>query len=114
MKKVLLSLALFFTTVIVVSATINTSPAINYGTFGGDGTTAPKIELKADHTFHYVDNTKKNQPIDISGTWTSGDGKVQLQDVKERRVMKEFNIEREGKCLKARKGMAFYTLCNCN
>jgi hypothetical protein len=87
---------------------------IVFGTFGGDGITAPKIELNADYTFHYVDNTKASKPIDITGNWESYNNQIHLIDVNNKKVMDDMEITREGKCLKARKGMAFYTLCNCN
>ena len=90
------------------------SPEIVFGTFGGDGNTAPRIELNADNTFHYIDNTKPSNPIDITGTWESTNSEVHLIDVNNRKVMDDLQIERDGKCLKARKGLAFYTLCNCN
>ncbi len=87
--------------------------SVSYGKFGGDGYSAPQITLNEDHTFHYVDKTNKNAPIDISGKWKIVEEELYLLDVNNKKVMDEFEITREGKCLKARKGMAFYTLCNC-
>lgn len=90
----------------------NSDPEIRYGKFGGDGKTAPQIELKSDHTFHYLDLTKSSNPINISGTWEIKDQEVHLLNVTQKQVMKELEIIREGKCLKARKQFAFYTLCH--
>lgn len=86
---------------------------IRYGKFGGDGFTAPQLELNEDHTFHYIDNTNKHSPINFSGTWEIVENDVYLLGVNKQHVMDKLTIMREGKCLKARKGMAFYTLCNC-
>lgn len=114
MKKSLFILTIIAFAGTVFSFTRISTPEIAYGTFGGDGVNAPKIELNADHSFHYIDNTKPSNLIDITGTWTIENNEVHLLDVNNRKVMDELSIEREGKCLKARKGMAFYTLCNCN
>ena len=86
---------------------------VSYGKFVGDGYSAPQIILNADYTFRYIDKTDKNAPIDISGKWKIVEEEVILLDVNNKKVMNELEITREGKCLKARKGMAFYTLCNC-
>lgn len=97
--------------ILSLSFGFSSAPEIHYGKFGGDGKTAPQIELKSDHTFHYVDLTKSSQPIDLSGTWEIKDQEVHLLNVTQKQVMKELEIIREGKCLKARKQFAFYTLC---
>lgn len=114
MKKSIFLFGIAALTGLILSFTKTENPTIVFGTFGADGMNAPKIELNADHTFHYVDKTQKFSPIDITGTWTIENNEVHLLDVNNRKVMDELSIEREGKCLKARKGMAFYTLCNCN
>lgn len=87
---------------------------IEYGTFGGDGLSAPKLILNDDNTYHYIDKTDGKNPIDIIGTYYILDGEVILRDTNNKKVMNELQIVREGKCLKARKGAAFYTLCNCD
>lgn len=91
----------------------SSDPEIRFGKFGGDGKTAPLIELKPDKTFHYLDLTKSSNPIDISGTWEIRNQEVHLLRVTQKHVMKELEIIRDGKCLKARKQFAFYTLCGC-
>ncbi len=86
---------------------------IVFGNYGGDGTTGPSIALNSDYTFHYVDNTSPKKPININGKWEIADHQVHLIDVNDKSVMTELQIVREGSCLKARKGLAFYTLCHC-
>lgn len=90
-----------------------TSPAI--GTFGGNGTNAPKIELKEDHTFSYVDRTNLKTPIEFTGTWSFNEGKLNLSASKEvsRKAMTRFKVLRNGQCIQAKKGFTFYTLCIC-
>lgn len=98
---------------LTLSFGFNSETNLNYGKFGGDGKTAPLIELNSNHTFRYLDLTDKNHPIDISGNWELVDQEVHLLNVSQKKVMKELEVIREGKCLKARKNFAFYTLCNC-
>lgn len=99
---------------IFVGTLLNLNSNEPKGVYGGDGKTAPLIELRSDKTFHYLDLTNKNHPIDISGTWKMSGHTVRLLNVSQKGVMKDLEITREGKCLKARKKFAFYTLCNCN
>ena len=113
MKKAFLSFVFIALTGVLLSFSKVPNANVSYGKFGGDGYSAPQITLNENHTFHYVDKTNKQSPIDITGTWTVVENELHLLDVTNKRVMDEFEITREGKCLKARKGMAFYTLCNC-
>jgi|SRR6218665_167686 len=113
MKKSIALLALIALTGVLFSFAKVPNATISYGKFGGDGISAPQITLNEDHTFHYIDKTNKLSPIDITGTWTIIENEIHLLDVNNKQVMDELEIIREGKCLKARKGMSFYTLCNC-
>ena len=113
MKKAVLSFVLIASIGALMSFSKVPNSNVSYGKFGGDGYSAPQITLNEDHTFHYVDKTDKNNPIDINGKWKIVEEELYLLDVNNKKVMDEFEITREGKCLKARKGMAFYTLCNC-
>lgn len=99
---------------LTLSFGFNSETKVNYGKFGGDGKTAPRIELNSNKTFHYLDLTDQNHPIDITGSWELAGQEVRLLNVSNKKVMKNLEVIREGKCLKARKNFAFYTLCNCD
>lgn len=92
-----------------------TSETLKTGNFGGNGTNAPKIELKEDHTFYYLDLTNLKTPIEFTGTWSVNNGKLQLSTPKavSRKAMTRFKVIRDGQCIQAKKGFTFYTLCIC-
>lgn len=114
MKKTFLGAFGALLVLLTLSFGFNSETKVTYGTFGGDGKTAPLIELKSDKTFHYLDLTDKNHPIDITGSWEMIDQEVHLLNVSQKKVMKKLEVIRDGKCLKARKNFAFYTLCSCH
>jgi hypothetical protein len=89
-------------------------PKLNYGTFGGDGKNAPKIQINADHTFTYTDLTRKVKPISAKGTWSLKADEILLQPDTDVKLNKHYTLIREGKCIQTRKVAAIYTLCNCN
>jgi len=92
-----------------------TSETLKSGIFGGNGTNAPKVQLNEDHTFHYLDKTNPRVPIEFNGTWSFNEGKLQLITPKQvsRKAMTHFKVVRNGQCIRAKKGFAFYTLCIC-
>ena len=111
MKTILFLSSVILFAALSIRATPKPEQLIVFGNYGGDGVTGPAIVLNADYTFHYVDNTSPSHKIDITGKWEIVDQHVHLIDVTDKKVMTELDIVREGSCLKARKGMAFYTLC---
>ncbi|MNK00348.1 hypothetical protein D3C87_181320 [compost metagenome] len=114
MKKPFLGVFAALLVLLTLSFGFNNETKVNYGKFGGDGKTAPLIELNANKTFRYLDLTNKNNPIDITGSWKMVEQEVHLLNVSQKKVMKELEVIREGNCLKARKNFAFYTLCHCD
>jgi hypothetical protein len=84
------------------------------GIYGGDGKNAPSLQLNENHTFVYTDFTKASKPIVAEGTWSIKDDELILQPTSKAKLNKRYTLIREGMCIKTRKNMAFYTLCNCN
>lgn len=83
------------------------------GSYGGDGKNAPNLQLNEDHTFVYTDLTKASKPIVAEGTWSLEGDELILQSDSKARLNKKYTVTREGMCVKTRKKLAFYTLCNC-
>lgn len=111
MKTILFLSSVILVAILSIQAVSEPDQLIVFGNYGGDGETGPAIVLNPDYTFHYVDNTSPAHLIDITGKWEIVNQQVHLMDVTDKKVMTELEIVREGCCLKARKGMAFYTLC---
>lgn len=83
------------------------------GNYGGDGKTAPSLQLNEDHTFVYTDLTKASKPIVAKGTWLIESDELILKPNSKAKLNKHYTLIREGLCIKTRKNLAFYTLCNC-
>lgn len=84
------------------------------GKYGINGINGPEIILNTDHTFSYKDFTNENKRIDTQGKWEYKNGLVILKDYESKnKIVDKWNLVREGKCLKGRKAMTFYTLCDC-
>ena len=83
------------------------------GSFGGDGKNAPNLVLNENHTFVYTDLTKASRPIVAEGTWAVESNELILQPTSKTHLNKHYTLIREGMCIKTRKNLAFYTLCNC-
>lgn len=83
------------------------------GNFGGDGKNAPSLQLNENHTFIYTDLTKASKPVVAEGTWSIESDELILKPDSKARLNKHYTIIREGMCIKTRKNLAFYTLCNC-
>lgn len=111
MKTILLLSSAILVTLLFIQASPKPEQLIVFGNYGGDGETGPAIVLNPDYTFRYVDHTNPSHQIDITGKWEIVNQQVHLMNVTDKKVMTELEIVREGCCLKARKGMAFYTLC---
>lgn len=89
--------------------------AVKTGVFGGDGSNAPQITLNEEGSFFYKDLTRAKNPIEASGTYSVKHDKLILSDYPtENKLQDEWNIVRDGQCLKAKQKFAFYTLCNCS
>jgi hypothetical protein len=83
------------------------------GTYGGDGKNAPSLQLNENHTFVYTDLTKASKPIVAKGTWSIKEDELILQSDSKAKLNKRYTVIRDGVCIKTRKNLAFYTLCNC-
>lgn len=68
------------------------------------------IVFKEDKTFTYFDKVKK---VEIQGTWKIENNFVILSSESKLPIKNKWEIDSNKKCLKARKGLAFYRVCNC-
>lgn len=71
------------------------------------------LVLNLDNTFHYIDNTNPNKPIDVTGNYELNNNQIVLQNYKTTyQFHTKWKIDSNTKCIKARKGLTFYRLCN--
>lgn len=76
---------------------------------------AQKIGLiiHENNTFHYFDNTTVGKSIDIKGNWTLDESTVILKDYPAgSSIDNTWEIDKNGNCLKSRKGLSVIRLCN--
>ena len=74
-----------------------------------------KIELtiNEDFTFHYFNNSIPTKILDVQGSWTLNDNTVFLKDYhSDFPINNKWTIDKNGKCLKSRKGLEFSRLCH--
>ncbi len=98
----------------------STPPALRTGTYGvcGCGTstaTGPDISLALhdDHTFHYVNGTDPNEPMDITGNWELEGNKVTLRTAgTDDKVFETWTLDKNATCLRSREGLLFTRLCH--
>lgn len=84
------------------------------GTYGKNGVNGPQIILNADHSFSYRDMTNQRKTINTKGKWEYKNGTVILKDYESNtRIINKWKLVREGKCLKGKKALTYYTLCDC-
>lgn len=86
-----------------------------YGTCGCTETSSTKVELiiNEDFTFHYFDNYNSSKVIDVKGNWSLDGNTIVLKDYKsEFSINYKWEIEKNEKCLKSRKGLTFTRLCH--
>jgi hypothetical protein len=108
------ALFVFFTgTILSFNSSAQSMVHVSKGNYGGDGNNAPSLQLNENHTFVYTDLTKKSKPVVAEGTWSIQSNELVLQPNSKARLNKRYTIVRDGLCIKTRKNLAFYTLCNC-
>ena len=88
------------------------------GTYGvcsyqSSGKAVLSLALNQDKTFHFIDNTNTNKPIDVMGNYEVINNQIVLQNYKTTyKFHTKWKIDGDTKCIKARKGLTFYRLCN--
>jgi hypothetical protein len=88
------------------------------GTYGvcsyqSSGKSILSLILNQDQTFHYIDNTNPSKPIDVTGNYELNNNQIVLQNDKTTyQFHTKWKIDGNTKCIKARKGLTFYRLCN--
>ena len=71
------------------------------------------LTLKDDHTFQYTDKTNPEKPIETTGKWTLNKNVIVLQDYQsEFPIHSKWKVDKGTNCLKSKRGMTFYRLCN--
>jgi hypothetical protein len=88
------------------------------GTYGvcsyqSEGKSLLSLILNDDKTFHYIDKTNPNKPIDVTGNYELSNNQIVLQNFKTtHQFHTKWKIDGNTKCIKAHKGLNFYRLCN--
>jgi hypothetical protein len=88
------------------------------GTYGvcsyqSEGKAMLSLVLNEDQTFHFIDKTNAKKPIDVKGSWDLQNNTIQLKGyTSENKIHHQWKIDANQKCIKARKGLTFYRLCN--
>ncbi len=72
-----------------------------------------ELTLNEDNTFHYIDKTNAAKPIDTKGNWTMGKNTIMLSNYQSGfAIHNKWKVDKNTKCLKSKRGMTFYRLCN--
>ena len=88
------------------------------GTYGvcnnqSEGKSMLSLVLNEDQTFHFIDKTNAKNPIDVTGSWNLQNSTIQLKGyTSENKIHHQWKIDTNQLCIKARKGLTFYRLCN--
>lgn len=113
-ESIMKALVILFTgTILSFSSKAQNMTHVPVGNYGGDGNNAPSLKLHENHTFVYTDLTKKSKPVIAEGTWSVESNELVLQPNSNVKLNKHYILIRDGLCVKTRKNLAFYTLCNC-
>ena len=83
------------------------------GTYGVSDNDPTQIELilNVDSNFSYQDFSNSSKPINVRGNWELQNGQVILKDYNsELSFHSKWKISKDGKMIKSRKRMTFYTL----
>lgn len=71
------------------------------------------LVLNLDKTFRYIDNTNPKKAIDLTGNYELVNNRIVLQNYTSTfKFHTNWKIDGNTKCIKARKGLTFYRLCN--
>lgn len=71
------------------------------------------LKFYEDYSFHYFDYSNGTKKIDIKGIWSINNNKIILKDFpKGSDIDNKWIIDKNGNCLKSRKGLSFTRLCN--
>jgi hypothetical protein len=77
------------------------------------GKTILSLSLNQDKTFQFIDKTNPKKAIDVSGNYELNNNQIVLKNYKTTyQFHTKWKIDSNTKCIKARKGLTFYRLCN--
>lgn len=85
-----------------------------FGTYLGGGTieTSPiQLQLNSDHTYSYMDITNSDKQVQLSGKWEQDGKQIKLTGHEDIKFHSTWKIDSECACLKSKKGITFYRLC---
>ena len=86
-----------------------------YGVCGCEANVVSKFELvlNEDFSFHYFDNYNPSKIIDVKGNWSLDGNTILLKDYSsDYSINTKWEIDKNEKCLKSRKGMLCTRLCH--
>ena len=115
MKRILsvALVALTFTLSSFISKSDNIPQFEKFGFYVGGPTENPPVSLKinADQTYHFYNNSNVKKPIKVTGTWVQDGNRILLQGNESIKFHHIWKIDPDCTCLKSKKGMTFYRLC---
>jgi hypothetical protein len=112
----------FVVALIIVCSSFKEKPSIEFlsGTYGTcncgeESNTENKYALKLndDQTFTYNDVNNLGEIEEVKGTWTKDNNKINLITLnKDLSIPDKWEVDKNGKCIKGRKGLSFVRLCH--
>ncbi|KAB1065550.1 copper resistance protein NlpE [Salibacter halophilus] len=104
-------LSIFFLVAIHFSFNIGSEKDVS-GTYGGCCVESKVVlVLNEDQTFEYRDHSDVNNKITTSGSWALDGNVIQLSNYDApQKIHHKWRVEKNGKAIKSRKGLAFYRL----
>ena len=116
MKRLLFISAIFISFTLLSFQASKDSTAVT-GSYGGsqiDGVVSIQLDINDDGSFRYINNTRTDNPVDVTGTWESNGSKIYLKNEdKEVKMPKKWKLDSKSPCLKASTGLQFIRLCDC-
>ncbi len=113
MKAIIKISILLFVFTLSVAFTFKTNPSC-LGVYGvsKEDPSQIKLTLKEDNTFTYQDFSYSNNKIQTSGTWVQKGNKIILKSSESKlKFHHVWTLSANGKQVKSRKGLCYYSLC---
>ncbi len=84
---------------------------IDYSPTGKYSSQLVSLDVHADNTFTYIDNSNSANKIAVNGTWKLVNNSIVLDEYEStKKIHSKWNVDKTGIAIKSRKGLAFYRL----
>ena len=121
MKNMRLPISLSFLALIIIVSTAfigvdkkdNSKSVVgNYGDKGDHPTL--QLKINEDYTFHYIDESRSDEKINVSGKWSQKGNKILLEDFGSKKgIPVKWELDKNQPCVRGRQGMKFIRICSC-